>query len=218
MDDEEESYPPLRPMDEGWVPQAIVEYTGERLGAVTYRGPSGTEYRFGAGPQDRRKYVLLQDLDHFRQRPDFRVIEGSLRDPEAEKTKAIEEPYAEMLDQRDRRLVGTVAKLLDDWGRAKQHRSPGTGGRLGKGVGALLDCWMTCGRLEDYYGTPREAYEAIHRYLKEHAGPGGHVPPRERLASMRSAAKRARETAGLECLWHNHPEPVPPQLCPTDDP
>src|SRR3972149_8439063 len=39
---------------DGRVAQAIVEYTGRRAGAVTYLGPSGRTYRFGAGPAPRK--------------------------------------------------------------------------------------------------------------------------------------------------------------------
>jgi hypothetical protein len=39
MDGEEESWTPPTPIDGGRVAQAIVEYTGPRWGAVTYRPP-----------------------------------------------------------------------------------------------------------------------------------------------------------------------------------
>jgi hypothetical protein len=205
---------PPRLIDGGRVAQAIVEYTGNRLGTVTYRGRSGREYRFDASPWHKRNYVLAEDLERFRLRPDFRVIEESLIDPEAEKIKAIEKRHAEMLDRRDRNLVKGVGKVLDDWERAKRHRSSRkSGGRpTGKGLGARLDCWMNCGRLDQQFGTPRAAYDALYRYLHDNSPPGEYVPPRERFPSLRSDAKRKREGADGNCLWHKHPEPVPAEL------
>lgn len=52
----------------------LIEYTGERLGAVNYRAPSGVVYRFSKGA-DSRKYVRAEDIDYFISRSDFRVAQ-----------------------------------------------------------------------------------------------------------------------------------------------
>jgi hypothetical protein len=78
-------------------------------------------------------------------------------------------------------------------------------------MGAKLDCWMTCGQLEEQFGSAKAAYDGIHRFLTK-TMPTDEVPPRERLASMRSDAKIKRQEAGGQCLWHCHPEPVPREL------
>jgi hypothetical protein len=204
----ENEAPLPRPIDNGQVDQTVVEYTGPRLGAATYRGRSGREYRFDASPRDKRKYVLAEDLDRFRLRPDFRVLEETRIDPEAEKLKAMETAVGD-------RMVKEVTRLLAPKGTAKRKDAQRRrGGRPpGRGFGAMLDCWMTCGRVGDYYGSSKEAYDAIDRYLGDHALPDQHIPPRERFSSARSDAKRERERAG-RCVWHKHPEPVPQELIP----
>lgn len=50
----------------------LIEYTGDKKGAVAYRGATGTIYRFQAG--DPAKYVLSNDAEKFLQRKDFRVV------------------------------------------------------------------------------------------------------------------------------------------------
>ena len=77
----------------------------------------------------------------------------------------------------------------------------------------MLDCWMTCGRVEEYYGSSKETYDAVHDYLRQHIKAGLDIPPRERFPAVRSDAKRKRERAG-RCVWHKHPEPVPQELIP----
>jgi hypothetical protein len=200
--------PLSRSIDNGQVDQTVVEYIGGRLGAVTYRGPSGREYRFDASPRDKRKYVLAEDLGYFRRFVDFRVLDKTRIDPEAEKLKAMEAAVGD-------RMVKEVTRLLAPKGTAKRKDAQRRhGGRpAGMGFGARLDCWMNCGGLEGYYGSAREAYHAIYDYLTQHTEAGQHIPPRERFASMRSDAKRKREKAG-RCVWCNHPEPVPRELIP----
>lgn len=197
-----------RPIDNGQVDQTVVEYTGGRLGAVTYRGPSGRPYRFDAGPSNKSHYVLDEDLEYFRRLVDFRVLEETRIDPEADKLKGIEAAVGD-------RLVKEVTRVLRPNGVGKRKRAPRRrGGRpAGKGFGARLDCWMNCGGLEGYYGSAREAYDAIYDYLTQQTKAGPHIPPRERFASMRSDAKRKREKAG-RCVWYNHPEPVPREVIP----
>ena len=204
----ENEAPLPRPIDNGQVDQTVVEYIGGRLGAVTYRGSSGREYRFDASSWDKRKYVLAEDLGYFRRFVDFRVLEETQIDPEADKLKGIETAVGD-------RLVKEVTRLLRPDGVGKRKRAPRRrGGRpAGKGFGGRLDCWMNCGGLEGYYGSAREAYDAIYDYLTQQTKAGRHIPPRERFASMRSDAKRKREKAG-RCVWYNHPEPVPRELIP----
>lgn len=199
-----------RPIDNGQVDQTVVEYTGGRLGAVTYRGPSGREYRFSALPSGRKHYVLSEDLEYFRCLVDFRVLDERRIDPEADKLRVL---VTDMLEQRGA-LEPTGAVMTSDRDEEPGPPRPSQrrGGRpAGRGFGAVLDCWMTCGRLGEYYGTAREAYDAIDDYLQQQTNADQYVPPRERFPSVRSDAKRKREKAG-RCLWHNHPEPVPPEL------
>jgi hypothetical protein len=198
-----------KPIDGGQVAQAVVEYTGSRLGAVTFRGPSGREYRFSASPSESRRYVLSEDIEHFRQLRDFRVLAEGRIDPEDEKLTALARSISD-------RVRGEVIEHLEHVRASEPRpRSRRRGGRpAGKGFGAWLDCLMTCGGLKAYYGSPEAAYGAIYRYLGEHSPPCGYIPPRERFASARSYAKCKREGAGIPCFWYRHPEPVPRELLP----
>lgn len=220
---EEQSQPsPPRPIDGGRVAQAIVEYTGEKLGAFTIRGPSsGREYRFDASPWHRMNYVLVDDLGRFQGRPDFRILQDTLIDPELEERERRERDLAELREQlvelgrQQAQVIPAVVRVVQEHVPAKRSRrasGKALGRSPGKGLGALLDCWMTCGRLENYFGTPKEAYDAIERYLCDHPRSGLHVGPRARYPSMRSDAKRKRGRAAGKCLWHRHPEPVPDAL------
>ena len=195
-----------RPIDGGQVPQAIVEYMGLRLGAMTFRGSSGRSYRLGARPTERIQYVLNEDLGFFRARPDFRVLDETRIDPEAENLARIERACAERARQE-------AARILEQF-TASQPPQPAPkpiGRPAGRGFGTKLDCWMTCGDLEGNYGGARAAYDAVSRYFSQHATPGEQVPPRERFPSVRSHAKRKREESGV-CLWHKHSEPLPIEL------
>jgi len=197
------------PIDGGQVAQSIVEYIGPRMGAVTYRPPSGRFYRFSAGPSDKVQYVLSQDLEYFRLRPDFRVLDEGRIDPEAERFRGLERSILEKVRGE---LIERVEQVTASEPRPSSHRR---GGRpAGRGFGARLDCLMNCGGLEAYYGSAEAAYDAIHRYYRGNPPVGEDVPPRERFASVRSYAKRKREGAGIPCLWYRHPESVPPQLVP----
>ncbi len=65
----------------------IVEYTGQRQGALSYRGPSGQPYKFSSLPNERLKYVKRgADVDFFGQFPDFQVREFQ---PEREAVRAL---------------------------------------------------------------------------------------------------------------------------------
>lgn len=194
-----------RPIDDGRVAQAIVEYTGRRTGAVTYRGPSGRTYRFGAEPSHRRHYVLDEDLERFQRHVEFRVLPDTRIDPEAGRREALKVEIT-------REVLGKVTNLLSREDAEKRRPSGTRGGRPpGGGFGAFLDCLMTCGRLEEFYGSAAEAYQAICDYSNRHRPPDLSIPPRERFASVRSDAKRKRERTG-HCTWRGHPEPVPDEL------
>jgi hypothetical protein len=206
----EDEAPAPRPIDNGQVAQTVVEYTGSRLGTVAYRGLSGRSYPFDASRWNKRQYVLDKDLERFGGRLDFRVLDEMRIDPEEEKLRAL---VAEVLDQRGAMTATTEAVPADrdvvpEPPRPAQRR----GGRPpGRGLGAWLDCVMTCGRLGERYGSSKEAYDAIQDYLEQHTSADQYVPPRARLASMRSYARRKGERAG-HCIWHRHPEPVPEEL------
>lgn len=55
--------------------RTLVEFMGTSA-PRTYRGPSGTEYRFGSDEGHRLHHVLNQDLGMFMNRPGFRVVIG----------------------------------------------------------------------------------------------------------------------------------------------
>ena len=197
-----------RPIDGGQVAQSVVEYTGPMMGAVTYRPPSGWSYSFSALPSGRLQYVHAQDLGFFRLRPHFRVLDEGRIDPEAEALRRIER---DMFD----RVAAGIEERSDRDKTADPTRSPlKRGGRPSRrGFGAMLDCWMTCKRLADSYGSVAEGYDAVERYFQNHPTPGQEPPPRERYPSVRSDAKRKREKAGT-CLWYRHSEPLPSGLIP----
>ncbi len=192
-----------RPIEGGRIAQAIVEYTGRRMGGFAIRGPSGKSYRFSANLRDRLQYVRDEDLERFRLLRDFRVLEEGRIDPEAEKYEALKrEIKQELLGE-----AGNHVTTTDDI-----RRQGAAGGRpAGKGFGALLDCLLTCRNLEDCYGGAAPAYDAAWAYYDDHGAHGLRVPPRERFASVRSHGKRKREEAG-RCLWAGHPEPIPEEL------
>lgn len=51
----------------------VVEYVGPKLGAMTFRGPSSTTYRFSARPTEKQKYVRRDDAEFFAMKADFVV-------------------------------------------------------------------------------------------------------------------------------------------------
>lgn len=198
----------LRPIDGGQVAQSAVEYIGPRMGGLTYRPPSGWSYSFSGLPSGRVQYVHAQDLDFFRLRPDFRVLDEGRIDPKAERFKRME---GDIFD----RLAARIGERSDEDTTTDPSRSPRRrGGRpSGRGFGAMLDCWMSCKRLAHYYGSVADAYDAVERYFQNHPTPGREPPPRERYASVRSDVKRKRENAGT-CPWNRHSEPLPTGLIP----
>ena len=126
---EQHELPPPRPIDGGRVAQAIVEYIGNRLGTVTYRGrSSGREYHFDASPSGKRKYVRDEDLELFQLHRDFRVPEEGRIDREADEREVRDREIAELRAQveknrsREDGVVIEVAKLLDDYEKQKEHR------------------------------------------------------------------------------------------------
>ena len=221
MQDENQKQPLPAPIDEGRVVQVIVEYTGEKLGAFTMRGPSsGREYRFDASPWHRRNYVLVDDLGRFQGRLDFRILQNTLIDPEVAERERRERELADLrkqlaeLEEQHTRVIPEVVQVVRQHLSKRSRRTPGkaSGRAPGRGLGALLDCWMNCGGVGEYFRTPREAYDAIYGYLLDRAAPDGQIPPRARFPSMRSDAKRKRELTDVKCLWHCHPEAVPNAL------
>lgn len=80
----------------------------------------------------------------------------------------------------------------------------------GRGFGLLLDCWMTCGGLDELRGAA-EGYDAIAGYLAKHAIEGVTAVPRERFSAARSYGRKIRREQ-QRCGWHRHPESVPADL------
>ena len=197
-----------RPIDGGRVAQSVVEYIGPKMGAVTYRPPSGWSYSFSALASGRVQYVQAQDIDFFRLRPDFRVLDEGRIDPEAERLKRME---GDIFD----RLAARIGERSDEDKTTDPSGSPRkrAGRPSGRGFGAMLYCWMTCKRLVDFCGSVADAYDAVDHYFQNHTTPGREPPPRERYPSVRSDAKLKRENAGI-CLWHRHSEGLPTGLIP----
>jgi glycosyltransferase involved in cell wall biosynthesis len=52
----------------------VVEYIGTRMGSRTFRGPTGTKYRFSASPTEKQKYVLKDDAEFFGANMEFRIV------------------------------------------------------------------------------------------------------------------------------------------------
>ncbi len=115
-----------RPIDDGRVAQAIVEYTGNRTGAFTVRGPSGREYRFSALPSGNKQYVLSEDLERFRLLVDFLVLEETFIDPEVDRIRNLERDLAVLrvdAESREARLEDTVGGVLRDHEERQRQRS-----------------------------------------------------------------------------------------------
>jgi hypothetical protein len=53
----------------------VVEYTGGKNGAMSFRGPTGQTYRFGASEVERQKYVRREDAEFFGAKVDFRILQ-----------------------------------------------------------------------------------------------------------------------------------------------
>jgi len=169
----ENEAPLPRPIDNGQVDQTVVEYTGPRVGAVTYRGPSGREYRFSALPSDKRRYVLGQDLEYFRRFVDFRVLEETRIDPERQRRKKFES-----------RVITKVAELLNEYGPPRKRRGHGKrGGRPPIALVELQRLWhlrhhclppwsveaLATEFLPDDYATPRATISTrLARFKKSH--------------------------------------------------
>ena len=135
-----------RPIDGGNVKQVIIEYIGRQSGARTYRGPSGRTYRFANTETRRFNWVLSDDADHLLQFADFRLVPGSLIDPEAERRaqemrEAAKEAVAKAQAEAD---VQAEAEARD---RVPKARRPGR--RAGEGFGIFLFCLMDSGDIED---------------------------------------------------------------------
>lgn len=173
----ENEAPLPRPIDNGQVDQTVVEYIGGRLGAVTYRGPSGREYRFSALPSGRKHYVLSEDLEYFRRLVDFRVLDERRIDLEAEKLNAMKADIGD-------RLVKEVTRLLRPGGTEKRKRAPQRrGGRPPVPLQELQRLWhlrhhclppwsveaLATEFLPDDYATPRATISTrLARFKKSH--------------------------------------------------
>ena len=107
---QDESPPPV-PIEGGRVAQVVVEYIATLEGAMTFRPPSGREYRFGANRWHRKQYVRRDDAAFFESKRDFRVLEGTEVDPakvqlERLVDKRVEDRIAELHPARRARRPG----------------------------------------------------------------------------------------------------------------
>jgi hypothetical protein len=176
-----------RPIDDGRVAQAVVEYTGRRTGGVTYRGPSGRQYRFSALPLGSKHYVLSEDLERFRHLVDFQVLEETLIDPEADRIRRLESDLAALradAESREARLAETVGGVLRDH-EERQRRRPTRkpGGRPRVPLPELQRLWhlrhhslppwsieaLATEFLKDNYATPHATISTrLSRFKKDH--------------------------------------------------
>ncbi len=198
-----------RPIDDGRVVQAIVEYTGRRTGAVTYRGPSGREYRFAAGPSDRMKYVLEEDLEHFRRLVDFQVLEETLIDPEADRIRGIESDLAALradAESREARMTETEGVLRDHEERQRRRPARKPGGRPRVPLPELQRLWHL-----RYHSLPPWSIEAL---ATEFLG-DNYATPHATISTRLSRFKKAHPELTVEdrCPWcaENY-DPEPPNL------
>ena len=184
----EDEAPAPRPIDNGQVAQTVVEYTGSRLGTVAYRGLSGRSYPFDASRWNKRQYVLDKDLERFRGRLDFRVLDETRIDPEAEKLRAIEAAVGD-------RLVREVTRLLRPDGIDERKRTPRQrGGRPPVPLGELQRLWHL-----RHHCLPRWSIEALAtKFLtEEYATP--HATISTRLARFKKSHPEL--TSEDNCPW-----------------
>jgi glycosyltransferase involved in cell wall biosynthesis len=86
----------------------LVQYIGDRRGAVEYRAKTDAVYKFDAGEEP--IYVHPDDLELFRMRDDFRIIEGSeaVLPPSSDvfaPPQSIDGPQGNELDENNAELV-----------------------------------------------------------------------------------------------------------------
>jgi len=199
MDGEEESGKPPRPIGDGLVDQSIVEYMGNKMGTFTCR-PSGREYRFSASPRDKRKYVPDEDLEYFRRRPDFRVLEEGRIDREADERKKRETQFAELhaqLQQHERReaeLEAVVTTLAHDQGGPRRRGKRTPGGRPPVPLTKLQELW----HLRHHNLPPCSLENLASRFLTE-----DYATPRATMSTRLSRFKKAHPELTVEerCPW-----------------
>lgn len=196
-----------RLIDAGRVAQSLVEYVGPRKGSFGVRGPaSGRSYRFSALASSRLQHVLAIDLPLFELRVDFRVLDEGAIGPSQERRAEIRENLTDELTAAIRSQL--LAELSPS--SPKPSRARRGGRRPGTGLGALIDCWMSCQRTEDRFDSKREAYDAVCRALESELK-ADEVPTRVQIPKLRWDAKRRREQLG-HCVYHAHPAQTPPLL------
>jgi len=189
----ENEAPLPRPIDNGQVDQTVVEYTGGRLGAVTYRGPSGRPYRFDAGPSNKRHYVLDEDLEYFRRLVDFRVLEETRIDPERQRRKKFES-----------RVITKVAELLNEYGPPRKRRGHGKrGGRPPVPLEELQRLW----HLRHHCDPPWTIGDLATQFLDD-----SYFDPKSAVSARLFRFKKKRpELTGTEycslCAEGYHPDP-----------
>ncbi len=78
---------------------------------------------------------------------------------------------------------------------------PLTRGRpVGRGLGALLDCWIACHRLDNGFLNIHDFYIAVERYLQKHRNLLSPLPPLASFTARRSEGKAKRARTG-HCNW-----------------
>lgn len=90
----------------------LVEFTGH--GTRTYKGQSGTLYRFGDDAEHKQRRVREQDLDRLLTRSDYKLLEAPMRTRRGRKaeenyTQEAKEPVSDG-QQRGRRQQSTRAR------------------------------------------------------------------------------------------------------------
>ncbi len=176
-----------RLLDDGRIAQAIVAYTGNRMGAFTVRGPSGREYRFSALPSGNEQYVLSEDMERFRLLVDFQVLEETFIDPEADRIRKLESDLAALradAESRDARLEEMAGGVLRDHEELQRRRhARRSGGRPRIPLQELQRLWhlrhhilppgsteaLAIEFLGDNYATPHATINTrLYRFKKDH--------------------------------------------------
>lgn len=99
----ETTIPTLKPIDDGHVKQVVVEYLGPKRGGFLLRGRTGGQpYPFSALATGKWRYVLFEDIPWFQQRPDYRVHDETLIDPELEERRQLGSRIAALEHDQER--------------------------------------------------------------------------------------------------------------------
>ncbi len=85
------------PLEWGHLAQAPVEYLGRAVASISVTGHvSRRRYDFAQNPRDRWAWVLMEDVEHFRELREYRVHEEHSIDPQRDAQRALERKIEEL--------------------------------------------------------------------------------------------------------------------------